>query len=180
MADEDQEPVDAESGNEGSEGGGKASMGPVVALLAVFLLGALLVFGLLSLLGGGSPEEEQEPEQTEGALIDTAQVMPLGDVMANVKGEGGRRYVKVTVDVWVTKGDLSALNKPELQNIMRQAMEQRLASFTMTQLNSQYSASQLRRVFEDEVNKELRRVLGTVGTDKSYVREIVITNKLIQ
>lgn len=191
MADEDEAPEGAENQEGGAEAAaetkkktksGGGGFGPLLALLLVFVLAVVLVLGVLSLLGGASEEttEDEGPVEIKGALTELAQVVPLGDVMANVKGEAGRRYVKVTVDAWVYKDQMTAVNKPELINIMRQAMEERLSTYSMTSLNETIKHTSMRRAFEDEVNKELRRVMGTEGTDTVYIHEIVLTNLLIQ
>lgn len=180
MADED---GNAEDANADKAGGKSSVLGPLLALLGVFVIGAILVFGVYRLLAGGGPTEESAAQETlerQQPLINRAQPLSLGDVMVNVRGEGGRRYVKVTVELWYRNEFRNQVTREEIRNRLIKAAEQRLASFDMQELGSDFIHETMARTFLDQINKELRNIYGTVGTDTTYVEEVVLTNLLVQ
>ena len=180
MADEEAEKKDEES-NEPKE---PSAMGPLLALIGVFLIGVILILGIMKVL---NVKEDQSEGQTAGTtlndqkpLIERATPLVLGDIMVNVKGEGGRRYVKATVELWYPNEMKEEVEEPEIQNRIMQAASQRLATFDMRELNSEFAIPTISRAFMDQINKELRTVYGTVGTDTTYVEDVVITQLLTQ
>jgi flagellar basal body-associated protein FliL len=178
MADDDEKPEDSSE-----EAPKKGSMGPLLALVGVFALGMMLVFGLWSVVAGGGPpddENAQDENEVQRPLLEKANLLELGDIMANVQGEQGRRYAKVTVGLWYPKEFSSDMGEPEILNIIIQACETRLASFDLKELNSEFARTTIARAFEDSIDKELRSVFATEGTDNTYVERLVLTNLLIQ
>lgn len=158
-------------------------LGPLLALFGVCVIGIVLVLAIITVLSGreDEPDDDDSPRQQQaGPLLDRALPMPLGDVMVNVKGEEGRRYVKVTVEIWYPRNLRQQVERPEIRNRIIQAAEQRLATFDMQELNSEFIHDTMSRAFQDQINKELRNVYGTVGTDTTYVEDVVLTNLLVQ
>lgn len=179
MADDDNEEKAASASAEGKP----SVLGPLLALLGVCVIGALLVVGVVSLLSSDSDSPnttEVSPSLDEKPLMDRALPLPLGDVMVNVKGEGGRRYVKVTVEIWFPKEVQQDIERPEIRNRIIQAAEQRLSTFDMQELNSEFIHDTMSKAFADQINKELRIIYGKVGTDTVYVDDVVLTNLLVQ
>lgn len=180
MADEEVEKTDEES-NEPKK---PSALGPLLALIGVFLIGVMLIYGILQVLNG---KEEQPEDQTAGTtlnnqkpLIKRATPLALGDVMVNVRGQDGRRYVKATVELWYPNEFKEQVEKPEIRNRIMQAASQKLATFDMNELTSEFAIPTIARAFMDQINKELRTVYGTVGTDTTYVEDVVITQLLVQ
>ncbi|TVR14054.1 MAG: hypothetical protein EA401_05365 [Planctomycetota bacterium] len=175
---------DDQAAPQAGEGNAKQSvLGPLVALLGVCIIGIVLVLAIITVLSGreDDPEDEDRSRQQQvGPLLDRALPMELGDVMVNVRGEEGRRYVKVTVEIWYPRSMRQQVERPEIRNRIVQAAEQRLATFDMQELNSEFIHETMSRAFQDQINKELRMVYGTTGTDTTYVEDVVLTNLLVQ
>ena len=180
MADDDADKP-ADDANEPKK---PSALGPLLALIGVFLIGVVLVFGIFKVIGGAEVAAEEEDTSTTGTdqtpLLDRAMPLDLGDVMVNVLGEGGRRYVKVTVQLWYPKELQQQVEAPEIRSRIIQAAEQRLGTFDLRELNSEFKHATIARAFQDQINKEMRLVYGTVGTDTTYVEEVVVTNVLVQ
>ena len=103
MADEDAE----KSADEADAPKEALSNGPLIGAHWSFLIGVVLVFGIFQVIGGADAAAEENETVSSGEeqtpLLDRAMPLDLGDVMVNVLGEEGRRYVKVTVQLWYPK-----------------------------------------------------------------------------
>ena len=72
------------------------------------------------------------------------------------------------------------MEKAEIRSRIIQAAEQRLGTFDLRELNSEFKHATIARAFQDQINKEMRLVYGTVGTDTTYIEDVVVTNVLVQ
>ncbi len=184
MSDEQQ--ADAGGTVAAGPGAGEADagsgVGQILALLVVLLIGAFLAYVLYGFIEPGRATEDyqrqQQPEQQ--TLFESARLIALGDIMANVDEEQGRRYVKVTVDLWVPTDRVPDMTREGVDRILKQAMEERLAQWNLSELSNQSIYDIMKKAFVQEINKSMREVYGTTGTDISYVQRVVVSNKLIQ
>ena len=179
MADEENAPAEGEAAAEsGGKGGG---LGPIIALVLVAAVGAGIGAAAFMILGADEETVENIDEKSEkGPLTERSIAVPLGDILANVKGENGRRYVKVTIEVWVKKEEEPNINQPSILAMLRESLEERLHAFDMQNLANEYIHTSLRRIFKDEMDKKLRYILGKENTDVSYIEQVVLNNLLVQ
>jgi flagellar basal body-associated protein FliL len=164
------------------------AMVQILALVAVFGIGAFVAFMVFKFVTGHQTPEKEGAKHEEvakhspehNALVEKAVPFELGDVIANIKGQGGRRYVKISVTLWVPKNRMSDIQHEGIKQLMTQALEERLAQYDMEELGNEQIGRVLRRAFVQEINRILRESFGTAGSDTVYVEQVVVTNKLIQ
>ncbi len=177
---EDAKGDEEQIGEKKASGGGY--LGPALALLVliVFVLTAgFVLYGALS--AQEETEDSQETrDQPERDLLEECQPVPLGDVMANVGNEQGLRYCKVNVELWVVNEQAEQVAREEVRRILHEALEERLHSFDMEELSSEYVHTKLRTTFKDELNNELRTIFRSEGTDTEYIEKVVLTGLLVQ
>lgn len=175
MADDDEQ--------EGKASGGKGALGPILALVLVLLLGVGL--GLAIKWAVSSDDEDDAASSTEtastGPLWDRAQSLDIGDIVANIQGESGRRYVKVHVQLWVKTADAPKVSRPDLQPLLRETLQDKIRTYKMQELETGNVLDSLRRNFRDELNKRLREIMGEVDNpERTYVTRVVLDGFLIQ
>jgi hypothetical protein len=132
----------------------------------------------------------------EPSLLESAKELALGDLISNIKGKDGRRYVKVTCVLWIdhdlyeiviphveSGGHGGGGNKDEggeVKRLLRMRMEEHLKSYDLDELNSQDVISRLRNGFRTEGDRELHKLFPAVGQEKRFVKEVVLNNLLLQ
>ncbi len=180
MADDDEK--DQKAPAAGAARGGP--MGPILALLAVVVLAVVFAWMLVSVFQGDEPEagatRTDQAGPASGPIWDRWNQIEINEVLANVPGSGGRRYVKISVQLWVDKADFTNLSRPELAPIMREALIDRLRTYNLADLEGKNAHDMLRRAFEQELDKTLRDALGVSDPERRFVQRIVLTDHLVQ
>jgi flagellar basal body-associated protein FliL len=177
MADEE-EVKDAEEADGSTKGGGM--LVPIAALVVVLLLGGGAAYFVTSMITAEEPAEEDQKAVSTGKLWERAKAHSLGDIMANVRGEGGRRYVKVTVQIWVPGEYFAKVEDEFISAILKEALEQNLHAYTMDELGREFIHSSMRKSFEDELNEQLRDIFGILDPEVSIIEKVVLNNLMVQ
>ena len=177
MADDDDGKVVEESTSSKKSGG---LMAPVLALVVVLAVAGGLAYMVASTLTASEALSDAEQVVTTGKLWERAKAHSLGDIMANVAGEGGSRYVKVAVQIWVPEQYFERISQPEITAILKETLEESLHSYTMDQLNREYIHSGMRTEFADELNEQLRTIFGILDPEVKIVERVVLNNLMVQ
>lgn len=177
MADEEVKPSEEAAPSKGP------GLAPILALVAVVVVGvglALVVQWVVSPDDQGD-EQAQESEDAGMSLIKRAEPIDLDEIVANVQGESGRRYVKIRAQLWIGSEDVPALTDPKLMPIMKEVVRGTLSDYKMDELEAGNIDDSLRRNFKENLNKELREVLeGGVNPDRVFIERVVLADFLIQ
>ena len=176
MAD-DEEENGVEESSTAKKGG---LMAPVLALVVVLLVAGGLTYAVTAALTAGEEPTDAESSVMTGKLWERAKAHSLGDIMANVAGEGGSRYVKVTVQIWVPETYHTKIAEAEITAILKETLEESLHSYTMDQLNREYIHSGMRTEFDDELNEQLRTIFGILDPEVKIVERVVLNNLMVQ
>ncbi|MHC5067547.1 MAG: flagellar basal body-associated FliL family protein [Planctomycetota bacterium] len=177
MADDDNKPAADDA--EGGKGGG---LGPILALALVLAVGVGVGFAINSLVQTDEDAAEEIVRGEDlGPLWERAKPLNMGDIVANVQGESGRRFAKVTVQLWVHAEDEIELQREELRPIMREVLTDKLRSYKLSELEADNAPDSLRRNFKEDLNRKLRQVFGMADDpDRTFITDIVLDGFLIQ
>ena len=177
MADENE----VESGGK-KNGGGGGGLGPIIALVVVLAVGLGLgaFVALLFTANETTGDDEEEAVAQVGKMWERAKALELMDLLANVRGEQGRRYVKVTVQIWVKTDDHPDVSREEVTPILKEALEEQLHTFNLEELGREFIHTTLRKSFEDKLNQQLREIMGDTDPERGYVEKISLTGLLVQ
>ena len=189
MADDDaksDEAADSSGGDDKKSGGG--ALGPIVAVILVMLLGAGVALAFTwALTDADDDADPANPTTVEGdrdqdrqPLIDTHVAIELGEILANVSHEQGRRYVKVSVQVWVKKEDSAQLLRPEYQPMMQEVVREHLRTYDLNQLDHESVTLSIKRQVQEAMNKVLREVMAASDPERRYIEKVVLQNFLVQ
>lgn len=179
MAEEEQQDVQQQGGAAGRGG----SLGPVLALVAVVVVAVIAAWLVVSAFQGGeadAPARSERERVASGPIWDRWNQIEINEVLANVPGSGGRRYVKVSIQLWVDRSDFQRVSRMELQPIMREALIDRLRNYNQADLESKNAHDMLRRAFEQDLDKALRDALGVTDPERRFVQRVVLTDHLVQ
>ena len=186
MADDD---APAENGEEKAtkeKGGG--ALGPIIAMILVMAVGAGVALVLASAISDDDAEEEvADPTQVEGTgegpskpWHEVKTSIDLGEILANVSHEQGRRYVKVAVQVWVKQEDSQLLMRPEYLPVMQEVVQEHLRTYDLQQLDHESVTFQIKRQVQEAMDKKLREILASTDPEKQYIEQVVLQNFLVQ
>jgi len=183
MAEEDDAEATAEApAKKKKEKGSNAAIGPLLALLLVIGLGIAVAFFLKTLLvaddGDGEEDGTTEVEQV-GPIWENHMAIELGEILANVKGERGRRYVKLDLQLWVKKDDFEQVGREEVIPSMRAAIQDELRSWGISDYEGEHIDETMRHQFVETLNKTLRDLFGEPNLERTYVDRVVF-NYLVQ
>src|SRR5258708_7658998 len=107
MADEPQAAVkDAPPGAKGGKLPGM--VGPAAAVAGLLAAGIGIGVYAASLLKGvkaGEAEAKVEVKHEAGPTLESLHEVALPDLISNVRNQQGRRYIKVSCAIWVSKAD---------------------------------------------------------------------------
>jgi len=166
----------AESSNEGGEGGGKSKMMLIIIIAAVVLLGGAAA-GYFFFMGGGEKPKtpaaskdagkggEQKPEAPP-----TTQVVKMQPFVVNLADEGGKRYLKLTLNLGLKDPQMVKMVEPYLPQ-MRDSILLLLTSKAYADIASVAGKIRLR----NEILSIINRTLGAkAGVHAVYFTEFVI------
>lgn len=190
MADEDQNDSGSASESKKSSDSKGGVVGPIVALIIVMGLGA----GVALVFTWAIADKDKEDDKTEEEqlnqlttttdnnkpLFETQVPVELGEVLANVNHEQGRRYLKVGLQLWVKSEDSQDMLRPELLPMMIEVVREHLRTYDMQQLDHESVTLSIKRQVRDALNKLLREILAAKEPDRKYVQRVVLSDFLVQ
>lgn len=166
---------------EKKEEGGKKSSGLVLIIVGVLIVLILLIGGLVAYLllskddapveGGATGTQQQQPMQRK--QIDDLSVgpmFPLDQFIVNLLSDSGRRFLKTTIDLELSDGDLIEELGAKTSRI-RDVVIRVLSSKTVEEISTPKG--------KDKLKKELAGQLNAVLLDGQIVR-IYFTDFVIQ
>ena len=187
-------------------GGIKALMGPILAV--IILVGAGVGVGLfLAKFFAKAPEtagtktaghgEAPHGGETEGehggahaSLLHSAKELVIEDVVANIKEQGGKRFVKIVPAFWVTTEAASAIGLDggghggeaggEIKRIIKARIEENLKQYDLEELTSQSIYKRLEKNLKDLVDKEIKAFAPELPSTKPVVLKVVLSGLVVQ
>ena len=187
-------------------GGIKALLGPILAV--VVLVGAGVGVGLfLAKFFAKAPETTgtktahgetahgDEGEHAEGgahhSLLHSAKEMVIEDVVANIKEQGGKRFVKIVPAFWVTTEAAAAIGLSggghgggevggEIKRIIKARIEESLKQYDLEELTSQSIYKRLEKSLKDLADKEIKAFSPELPAAQPVVLKVVLSGLVVQ
>lgn len=190
-------------------GGIKALLGPILAV--VVLVGAGVGVGLFlakffakapettgtKVAGHGEHgatehgEGEGEGEHAGHSLLHTAKELVIEDVVANIKEQGGKRFVKIVPAFWVTTEAAAALGLNggghgggevggEIKRIIKARIEESLKQYDLEELTSQSIYKRLEKSLKDLADKEIKAFAPELPATQPVVLKVVLSGLVVQ
>lgn len=179
--------------------GGPALLGTVAAvgtLLAVGVgVGVYLVSPLIASLhpdGAASTASAAAVAPTEGrSLLAEAHEIVLPDLLSPIKGQQGRRYIKVSPALWIVTADAKAMGLlgtgeggrgagNEIKRMLQMSLEEHLKRYDLEEFTGPNIYDQLKQGFAKEVEKTLHDLFPAYPPDHRFVKRVVLTNLTLQ
>lgn len=186
-------------------GGIKALLGPILAV--VVLVGAGVGVGLyLAKFFAKAPETTgtktagygEAPHGVEGehggehaSLLHSAKELVIEDVVANIKEQGGKRFVKIVPAFWVTTEAAAAIGLNggghgggevggEIKRIIKARIEEHLKQYDLEELTSQSIYKRLEKNLKDIVDKEIKAFAPELPSAQPCVLKVVLSGLVVQ
>lgn len=188
-------------------GGIKALLGPILAV--VVLVGAGVGVGLFlakffakapettgtKTAGHGEAPHGGEAEGEHGgehsSLLHSAKELVIEDVVANIKEQGGKRFVKIVPAFWVTTEAAAAIGLNggghgggevggEIKRIIKARIEEHLKQYDLEELTSQSIYKRLEKNLKDLVDKEIKAFSPELPSTKPVVLKVVLSGLVVQ
>jgi flagellar basal body-associated protein FliL len=181
------EKKEAAAGEAAPAAGKGGSLGPLLGLVAVLLVAV----GAAWFIAGSLAAEPVKPLDEDGAATAGGEAKPqgpvwddespidLGDILANVNKEGGRRYVKATVQIWVKTTDAEVAGRPDILPSLVAAVQDRLRGYTMEDFQRENQKETMNHDITTIVDKTLRDLTRSPDRERSFVTRVVF-NYLVQ
>ena len=187
-------------------GGMKALMGPILAV--VVLVGAGIGVGvfLAKFLStppaktvakgehgeeGGDKGEGGEHAEAGHSLLHSAKEVMIEDVVANVKDQGGKRFVKIVPSIYVISEAAGPLGLEggghgggevggEIKRILKARIEEHLKQYDIEELTSQAIYKRLEKNIKDIAEKEMKAFAPDLPSGKPIVLKVVLGGLVVQ
>ena len=141
----------------------------------------------------GAGKEGKEGAGAHGSILAHAVAFPIGDLMTNVRGQQGRRFIKMTCVLWMDHevvaktsggGGGHGSSGPDpadnIKAILQAAFEEQLKSYDLEDLTSVNIYKLLERNFKEITDRELRALYPDIKSTEPIVSRVVLTNMLVQ
>lgn len=178
-----------EGAEEAAQSGGKGgSLGPLLGLVAVVLVAVIGAWMLAKSLaadpvepadGTGTAGGEGVEDKPKGPVWDEESPVDLGEILANVNKEGGRRYVKATVQIWVKTSDTEVVNRPDVLPSLVAAVQDRMRSYSMDDFQRVNQKETMNQDFTTVIDRTLREMTRAEDRERRFVTRVVF-NFLVQ
>jgi flagellar basal body-associated protein FliL len=168
-----------------------AIVGPLAAVVVLLGIGAGLALFVTNVLlpkkvAGKTEFAGHEAPVDESLLTETEQV-PFMDLLTNVQGEKGRRYVKVTCILLVSKNDLEkivpytggSVDGP-IKRSLRMTLEEHLKTYDLEALTAPNIYMRLKSGFRTSLENQFKTIFPDTQPDYRYVKDIILNNLLVQ
>lgn len=171
-------------------------VGPILAVIVLMGIGAGLALFITGQLAPAAHKEEGEAAKAhhegedghEGA--GHTEQIAFTELLTNVQGEKGRRYVKVTVVLLVAQADLDKLIPADghdskagdgaIKRSLRMCLEEHLKMYDLDALTAPNIYVRLKSGFKTSVENQLKIIFPETPPDYHYVKDIIINNLLVQ
>jgi flagellar basal body-associated protein FliL len=169
-------------------------VGPLAAVVVLLGIGAgLALFVTNVILPKKTPPKTEQPGREtilgDPLLTETEQISFM-DLLTNVQGEKGRRYVKVTCIVCVSKNDMEkivpyyggegAVVDGPIKRSLRMALEEHLKTYDLEALTAPNIYMRLKSGFKTALENQLKTIFPETQPDYRYVKDIILNNLLVQ
>jgi flagellar basal body-associated protein FliL len=118
----------------------------------------------------------------------------MPDLMANIRNQAGRRYIKVSSSFWLNHEDAVKVGLSDggggghggggggdnVKRIVQMALEEHLRSYDIDELTGPNISLQLKKGFKDRVEKTMHELFPAFKEDHEFVHRVVLTNLLVQ
>jgi len=143
--------------------------------------------------------------KTEGAVVHGAEEhkathtgiehlseINMPDLMANIRNQAGRRYIKVSSSFWLNHEDANKVGLSDgagghgggggnnVKRIVQMALEEHLRSYDIDELTGPNISLQLKKGFKDRIEKTMHELFPAFKEDHEFVHRVVLTNLLVQ
>ena len=190
-------------------------MGPLLAVVAILALGMGIGFFLSGLVKPAATEGVVEGADGHGetgkdghaagkdahgataahdqGLLHTSSEFELGDLTSNVRGQQGRRFVKMNCVLWVEPEVAAHLGGggggahgggggggENIKRILQAAFEEHLKTYDLDELSGPNIYRLLEKSFKEIAEREFRALFHDLKTDRPLVAKVVLTGLLVQ
>ncbi len=194
------------------KGGGGGMMMPMVAVLLVVGVAAGGAYAAVGMLFPAKPAEEGAHGAEAGAhgteagaeggkaahgdnLLHGATEVVLGEIMSNVRGQAGRRYIKLHIAMWLEKNVATNLSGgggggghggggggagESVNRILQSQLEEHLKTYELDEFSDPNINRNLDRGFRQIIEKELHDLYPEIPTETKLVQRIIITGMVVQ
>jgi hypothetical protein len=120
----------------------------------------------------------------------------MPDLLANIRNQAGRRYIKVSSSFWMNHEDATKVGLAgeggghgggggggggdNVKRIIQMALEEHLRSYDIDELTGPNISLQLKKGFKDRVEKTFHELFPAFAEDHEFVHRVVLTNLLVQ
>jgi flagellar basal body-associated protein FliL len=189
MADE-QTATKPATGQTAKAGGG--ILGPLLGVVVILGIGVALGLFVANLLKQvqEAPAAKVEAKKESGPSLEALHEIALPDLISNVRNQQGRRYIKATCAIWVSKDDARKMGfssgegskggGAEVKRILQMTLEEHLKNYDLDELTGPNIYIQLKKGFQDQIEKALHDLYPDYPADHRFVDKVVLTNLLVQ
>ncbi len=188
-----------------AKGGVKALLGPLAAVVVLVSAGVGIgmftakFFAKAPAAAAGAHGAEHvdaagEGEHAGGAhesLLHSAKEMVIEDVVANVKDQGGKRFVKIVPAFWVTTDAATAIGLAggghgggevggEIKRIIKARIEEHLKKYDLEELTSPSIYKPLEKNLKDIAEKEIKAFAPELPSTKPVVLKVICGGLVVQ
>ena len=191
--------------------GGGGMMMPMVAVLLTLGVGAGGAYVGVGMLFPAKPAAagaegthgvEAAGHGTEGGkgghgdnLLHGATEVVLGEIMSNVRGQAGRRYIKLNISMWLEKTVAASLSGgggggdhggggggagESVNRILQSQLEEHLKTYELDEFSDPNINRNLDRGFRQIIEKELHDLYPEIPKETKLVQRIIITGMVVQ
>jgi hypothetical protein len=121
-----------------------------------------------------------------GALLRASGEFDLEDLMSNVRGQQGRRFIKMGCVLWVESTTLKKMQSSggaapgeNVKRILKAAFEEHLKTYDLEDLTGINIYKLLEKSFKEIADRELRSLFDKLPSEP-LVNRVVLTNMLVQ
>lgn len=117
----------------------------------------------------------------------------IGDLVTNVRGQQGRRFVKMTCVLWMNQDVITKVSGggggghgggadpvDDIKNILKSSFEEHLKSYELDDLTGINIYKLLERNYKEITERELRGLFPDLKSDQPMVSRVVLTSMIVQ
>jgi hypothetical protein len=166
---------------------------PIAATVVLLGIGVGIGVYVANLLKGvqqtttAAPVAKNEDEMS----LESSQEIVIPDLTSNVRNQQGRRYIKVSCSLWMSKVDAVKLGfggggeggkggNAEEKRILQGVLEEHLKNYDLDDLTGPNIYLQLKKGFQEAAEKALRELHPSLPADHHLIERVVLTNLLVQ
>ena len=145
---------------------------------------------------GAAVHGAEEHKATHSGIEHLSEIN-IPDLMANIRNQAGRRYIKVSSSFWLNHEDAIKVGLSDgadghggggggggggdnVKRIVQMALEEHLRSYDIDELTGPNISLQLKKGFKDRIEKTMHELFPAFKEDHEFVHRVVLTNLLVQ